>query len=88
MNEVAHRQGGAAVVDMAMVGHVQVELAVHIGTAAMTLEKLLQLRAGEVLVMQETLDAPVTLLLNGHPVAKGELMAVDDQLGVRILELA
>jgi flagellar motor switch protein FliN/FliY len=38
--------------------------------------------------MNELLDAPLTLLLNGRPVARGELLAVDDHFGVRILELA
>lgn len=81
-------QDSGAAIDLSMVGHVQVELAVQVGTIALSLEKLLALREGEVLSMQEALDAPVTLLLNGKPVARGELMAVEDQLGVRILELA
>ena len=38
--------------------------------------------------MNELLDAPLTLMLNGRAVARGELLAVDDHFGVRILELA
>lgn len=88
MKQPSVAQDTSAAIDLSMVGHVQVELAVQVGTIALSLEKLLALREGEVLSMQEALDAPVTLLLNGKPVARGELMAVEDQLGVRILELA
>lgn len=88
MKQTSVAHDASAAIDLSMVGHVQVELAVQLGTVALSLEKLLALREGEVLAMQEALDAPVTLLLNGKPVARGELMAVEDQLGVRILELA
>lgn len=74
--------------DMRLVGHVQVNLVAQLGSVQVTLDKLFKLRAGDVLEMDEALDAPVTLLLNGRAVARGELLAVDDQLGVRITELA
>ena len=37
--------------------------------------------------LNESLDAPVTLLLNGKPIARGALLAVDENLGIRITEL-
>ena len=43
---------------------------------------------GDVVSMNELLDEPLTLLLNDRPVARGELLAIDDHFGVRILELA
>lgn len=74
--------------DISLVGHVPVTLLAQLGSVSMTVEQLFKLRQGDVLAMAEALDAPVTLLLNGKPVARGELLAVDDQLGVRITELA
>lgn len=74
--------------DIGLVGHVPVTLVAQLGTVAMTVEQLFKLRQGDVLSMAEALDAPVTLLLNGKPVARGELLAVDDQLGIRVTELA
>lgn len=74
--------------DIGLVGHVQVSLVAQLGAVQLTLERLFELRQGDVLAMEEALDAPVTLLLNGKAVARGELLAVDDQLGVRITELA
>lgn len=74
--------------DIALIGHVEVSLTAQIGTLTMSVEQLFGLKTGDVVSMNELLESPVTLLLNGRPVAKGELLAVDDHLGVRILELA
>jgi flagellar motor switch protein FliN/FliY len=74
--------------DFALVGHVPVTLMAQIGSVSITVEQLFKLRTGDVVTMDEALDAPVTLLLNGKAIARGELLAVDDQLGVRVTELA
>ena len=74
--------------DMSLIGHVQVSLAAQVGTVSLSVERLFALKAGEVISMNELLDAPVTLMLNGRAVARAELLAVEDHFGVRILELA
>lgn len=74
--------------DVAMIGHVEVSLAAQVGTITTSIDKLFALKSGDVLSMNELLDSPLTLMLNGRPVARGELVAVDDNFGVRILELA
>ncbi len=74
--------------DMSLVGHVPVTLAAQIGSVSISIEQLFALKKGEVLAMNEGLDAPVTLLLNDKPVARGELVAVDENFGVRITELS
>lgn len=81
---------GAALVakDISLVGHVPVTMTAVVGSVSLTVERLFALRKGEVLAMNESVDAPVTLLLNGKAVARGELVAVEDNLGVRITELA
>ena len=78
----------APVQDISLIGHVQVQLAAQVGTATMSVERLFPLKAGDIVGMNEALKAPVTLMLNGRAVARGELLAVDDHFGVRILELA
>lgn len=74
--------------DISMVGHVQVSLAAQVGTVTMSIDSLFGLKSGDVVSMNELLEAPLTLMLNGRVVARGELLAVDDCFGVRILELA
>lgn len=81
-------QASSPVQDISLIGHVQVQLAAQVGTATMSVERLFALKAGDIVGMNEALEAPVTLMLNGRAVARGELLAVDDHFGVRILELA
>lgn len=73
--------------DLSLIGHVQVSLIAELGEAQMTVEQLFKLRKQDVVPLNQALDAPVTLLLNGKPVARGELLAVEEQLGIRITEL-
>jgi flagellar motor switch protein FliN/FliY len=73
--------------DMGLVGHVSVSLTAVVGHVSLSIESLFALRKGDLLPMDESCDAPVTLLLNGKSVARGELVAVEDNLGLRITEL-
>lgn len=79
---------GATRADIGLIGHVQVSLAAQLGTVSISIEQLFKLKPDDVLDMEEGLEAPVTLMLNGRAVARGELLAVDDHFGIRILELA
>ncbi len=74
--------------DIDLIGHVEVSLTAQVGTITLPIERLFGLQHGDVVSMNELLDAPLTLMLNGRAVARGELLAVDDHFGVRILELA
>jgi flagellar motor switch protein FliN/FliY len=74
--------------DIGLIGHVQVAMTAQVGTVTMSVEKLFSLAAGDVVKMNELLEAPLTLMLDGKPVARGELLAVDDHFGVRIVEVA
>lgn len=73
---------------LAMIRHVQVALSAQIGTVEMSVDSLFGLKPGDEVVLNEALEAPVTLLLNGKAVARAELVAIEDHFGVRILEIA
>ena len=45
------------------------------------------LRAGDKLRLDQLADEPLDLVVDGRPVARGELVVVDGQIGVRIVEL-
>lgn len=85
---VAMEQGGGMDRGIALIRHVQVALSAQIGTVDMSVDRLFGLKAGDEVVLNEALEAPVTLLLNGQAVARAELVAIDDHFGVRILEIA
>ncbi len=73
--------------DMSLIGHVPVTLTALLGSVSISIDKLFALKKGEVLEMNESLDMPITLQLNGKSVARGELVAVEDNFGIRITEL-
>lgn len=72
---------------LALVGHVEVRMAAQIGSLTLSIEQLLSMKSGDQLKLDQGLESPVSLLLNGRPVASAELLAVDDHYAVRILEL-
>jgi flagellar motor switch protein FliN/FliY len=65
----------------------RIELHVRVGSAAMTLGELLAARENEVLALDRAVDQPVDLVLEGRTVARGQLVAVDDNFALRITEL-
>ena len=85
--EAVNAKIGSATKDLDLVGHVRVSLVAELGQAEMTVDELFKLSKQDVVTLNESLDAPVTLLLNGKPIARGTLLAVDENLGVRITEL-
>ncbi|MGN6151016.1 MAG: FliM/FliN family flagellar motor switch protein [Lysobacteraceae bacterium] len=74
--------------DIGLIGHVQVSMTAQVGTVTLSVERLFSLTAGDIVRMNESLEAPLTLMIDGRPVARGELLAVDDHFGIRILEVA
>jgi flagellar motor switch protein FliN/FliY len=83
-------QGGAPLVslDAALFQDVKVKLRVRLGEVEMSVEELLGLRSGGVLKLDRLMSEPVDLYVNQALVARGEIVAVDDHYGVRIVEIA
>jgi flagellar motor switch protein FliN len=67
---------------------VKIALEVRLGEAAMTVEEMMALKTGAVVTLAAGLADPVELYLNNMLVARGEIVAVGDKYGVRIVELA
>ena len=66
---------------------IKTQLQVCIGEVRLTVGELMQAREHQVLLVDRKLSQPVDLLIEGRVVARGELVAVDDQFAVRITEL-
>ena len=67
---------------------IPVEIQIRLGRVVMPLGELQELRAGAVVTLDCSLDDPVEILAGNKVVARGEIVAVEDQLGVRILQVA
>lgn len=71
--------------------HIPVNVQVVLGSARLAIGKVAELKAGSIVTLDQRLGAPVTILVNGKEVAKGELFVLDgemDRLGVTITDLA
>lgn len=70
--------------DLRLLADVQVELAVELGRVKLPLRDLLSLAPGAVLELDRSADAPVDVLVNGCLVARGEVVVIDGEFGVRV----
>ena len=73
---------------LASVAEVPLSLEIRLGEVTVPLAELLELQAGCVLTLDRGLEEPVAVLAGGKVIAHGEIVAVGDQLGVRIQEVA
>jgi flagellar motor switch protein FliN len=73
--------------DLDRLESVTVEVAVEIGRTRMTLGEALALAPGSVVTLARATDQPVDLLVNGRPIARGEVIAVDEEFGLRVTEI-
>ncbi|MGN6703059.1 MAG: type III secretion system cytoplasmic ring protein SctQ [Burkholderiaceae bacterium] len=70
------------------IGALPVRLEFFAGAATMRLDRLAALRPGHVFEMPDALrDGAVDIRVHGRVVGKGEMVAVGDRLGIRLLEL-
>ena len=73
--------------DLGRLSDVPVELAVEIGRTRMTVGETLELRPGSIVVLNRMAGEPVDLLVNGTPIARGEVVVLDEEFGLRVTEV-
>ncbi|HEX3802933.1 MAG TPA: flagellar motor switch protein FliN [Solirubrobacteraceae bacterium] len=66
---------------------VPIDLTVEIGRTRLTVGETLELRQGSILTLNRMAGEPVDLLVNGTPIARGEVVVIDEQFGVRITDI-
>jgi flagellar motor switch protein FliN/FliY len=71
-------------VDLRRLSDVPMELSVEIGRTRMTVGETLDLRPGSIVTLDRLAGEPVDLLVNGTPIAHGEVVVVDEQFGLRV----
>ena len=67
-------------------GSVKVHVSVRVGGTEASVAELLELKEGSVLTLDRLVDEPLDVLVDGHVVARGVLVAVGEHFGVRITE--
>lgn len=77
----------AAIDGLQRLAQVRVELSVEVGRTTMSLGEALALGPGSVIGLDRMADQPVDLLVNGKLVARGEVVVIDSEYGLRVTEV-
>ncbi len=81
----ANHYGAGA--DLRRLSDVPVEVTVEMGRTQMTVGETLELRHGSIVTLNRMAGEPVDLLVNGTPIARGEVVVIDEQFGLRITDV-
>ena len=69
---------------LGVVGDVEVECLVRLGTLTLTINALRQLKQGEQLSLSQKTHEPVDIVLNNKVIARGELMSCEDCFAIQV----
>ena len=72
---------------MNLLRDVMMGVSVELGRTRMTVRELLALTPGAIVELDKAAGAPVDLLVNGTLMARGEVVVIDEEFGVRITEI-
>ncbi len=72
---------------MEMLHGVIMDVTVELGRARMSVRELLALTPGTVLELDRAAGSPADLLVNGRLIARGEVVVVDEDFGLRVTEI-
>ena len=73
--------------DLRRLSDVPVDVTVEIGRTRMTVGEMLELRHGSIVALSRMAGEPVDLLVNGTPIARGEVVVIDEQFGLRVTDV-
>ncbi|GGS86681.1 hypothetical protein GCM10010156_51530 [Planobispora rosea] len=76
------RKGG-----LEMLHDVEMSVTAELGRTRMTIRELLSLSPGAVVELDRAAGSPVDLLVNGRLIARGEVVVIDENFGIRITEI-
>ena len=84
-NDVEDAQGAGGA---DLMNDIPLQIAVELGRVSTTAEEVVSLKVGHVFDLNRVAGEPLDLSVNGKVVARGELVEIDGNLGIRILSLA
>jgi flagellar motor switch protein FliN/FliY len=73
--------------DLDMILDIPVQLSVELGRTKMPIKNLLQLAQGSVVELAGLAGEPLDVMINGFLIAQGEVVVVNDKLGIRLTDI-
>jgi len=84
-DQPAHPHGGMH--SFERVQDIPLELTVELGRTKLLIKDILELGSGSIVELEKMAGEPVDLLANGLLIARGEVVVIEDNFGVRITEV-
>ena len=72
---------------VSMLADVEMGVTVELGRAKMSVAEILSLTIGSVIELDRLAGSPVDVLVNGTLIARGEVVVIDEEFGVRVSEV-
>ena len=87
--DVARRQSAPMAMrgGLDMLHDVEMEVSAELGRTRMSVRELLSLTPGAIVELDRAAGSPADLLVNGRLIARGEVVVVDENFGIRITEI-
>ncbi len=74
-------------VDLNLILNVDVDLALEVGKTKLSVRDQLKLNHGSVVELDRIAGEPLDVLVNGMLIARGEVVVVNDNYGIRLTEI-
>jgi flagellar motor switch protein FliN/FliY len=71
----------------AQLAAIELVLTVEVGSLSIPLKDLLAVEPGQLIGLDSMASEPVSVLVNGKPFARGEIVAIGERFGVRLLDI-
>ena len=79
--------GGAEHGNIGLIMDVFMEMTVELGRTRKTIKEILGMGEGTIIELDKLAGEPVDILVNHKPIAKGEVVVIDENFGVRVTEI-
>jgi flagellar motor switch protein FliN len=79
------KKGGSP--DLDVILDIPVRISMEVGSTAITIRNLLRLNQGSVIELDRLAGEPLDVLVNGTLIAHGEVVVVNDKLGIRMTDV-
>lgn len=79
---------GARGSDISLLLDVPLQVTVELGRTQLRIRNVLELVPGSIIELDKLAGEPVDVLVNGKQIARGEVVVIDEEFGVRITEVA
>jgi len=66
---------------------IPLEITIELGQTKMQIKDVLQLSKGSIIDLEKPVGEPVDIIVNNKPIAKGEVVIIDENIGVKVMDI-